>query len=139
MFLAVDYLDELNYLSRHIQQYKEKKYNENREVMSRERYVELCNRTDLLVTSSRIHARVAFTYGENSKELDSFNKLRDMSRNAALLLLQAKPETWDETSNKIVTLFEKEIDPLRLTTELTLLRSTKLKAILWSMVSFGRC
>lgn len=134
MFLAVDYLDELNYLSRHIQQYKEKKYKENRDAFSPERYVELCDKTDFLLTSSRVHARVAVTFGENSKELDSFNKLRTKLTDAALLLFRAKAETWDDTSKKVVELFEKEIDPLRQNTEMALIRSTKLTAVLCSLV-----
>lgn len=139
IFLAVDYLDELNYLSRHIQQYKENKYKENHEAFSQERYVELCDKTDYLLTSSRVHARVALTYGENSKELDSFNKLRANLTDAALLLFRAKTETWDDTSKKVIELFEKEIDPLRQNTELELIRSAKLKAVLCSMASFGKC
>ncbi len=137
--LAVDYLDELYYQSRHIQQYKEKKYKENREAFSHERYVELCNKTDFMLTSSRVHARVALTYGENSRELDSFNNLRTKLADAALLLFRAKAETWDDTSKIVVELFEKEIDPLRHNTEVELIRSTKLKAVLCSMVNFRKC
>ena len=139
MFLAVDYLDELNFLSRHIQQYKEKIYKENREAFSPERYVELYDKIDFLLTSSRVHARVAVTFGENSKELDSFNMLRTKLTDTTLLLFRAKAETWDETSKKVFELFEKEIDPLRQNTELALIRSTKLKAVLCSMVSFRKC
>ena len=139
MFLAVDYFDELYYLSRHIQQYKEKNYKENREAFSSERYVELCDKIDFLLTSSRVHARVALTYGEKSKELDSFNKLRTNLTDAALLLFRAKAETWDDTSKKVMGLFEKKIDPLRKNTEIDLIRGTKLKAVLCSMVCFRKC
>jgi hypothetical protein len=139
MLLAVDYFDELYYQSRNIQQYKEKKYKEHRDAFSPERYMELCEKTDFLLTSSRVHARVALTYGESSKELDNFNKLRTKLTDAALLLFRSKPETWDDTSKKVAELFEKEIDPLRQNTEVGLIRSTKLKAVLCSIVGFRRC
>src|SRR5574337_1180792 len=126
MLLAVEYFDDLYYQSRNIQQYKEKKYKENREAFSPARYMELCEKTDFLLTSSRVHARVALTYGENSKELDNFNKLRTKLKDAALLLFRAKAETWDDISKNVAELFEKEIDPLRQSTEVELIRSTKL-------------
>jgi len=139
MLLAVDYLDELYFQSRHIQQYKEKKYKENREAFPHDRYLELCDKTDFMLTSSRVHARVALTYGENSKELDNFNKLRVKFTDAVLLLFRAKPETWEDTNKKLLELFEKEIDPLRLETEAALLRGAKLKAALCSMVGLHKC
>jgi hypothetical protein len=144
MLLAVDYLDDLYFQSRHIQQYKEKKYKENRDAFSPERYMELCDKTDYMLTSSRVHARVAMTYGENSQELDSFNKLRVKLTDAALMLFRAKTETWDDTSKddtskKVMELFEKEIDPLRQNTEIALIRSTKLMAVLRGMVGLNKC
>lgn len=134
LFLAVDYFDELNYLSRQIEQYKEKKYKECREVFSREKYLELCNKTDRLLTSSSVHARVAVIFGENSKELDSFNILRQKLTDAALLLFQANAHSWDEASQSVFELFEKEIDPLRQATERALIQSTQLKAVLCRMI-----
>ena len=129
MLLAVDYFDDLYFQSRHIQQYKEKKYKENRDAFSPERYVELCDKTDFMLTSSRVHARVALTYGENSKELDSFNKLGTKLTDAALLLFRAKAETWDDTSKKVMDLFEKEIDPLRQNTISTV---APVRAMAWA-------
>lgn len=139
MLLAIDYLDDLYFQSRHIQQYKEKKYKENRNAFSPERYMELCDKTDYMLTSSRVHARVAMTYGENSQELDSFNKLRAKLTDAALMLFQAKAETWGDTSEKVMELFEKEIDPLRQNTEIALIRSTKLMAVLRGVVGLNKC
>ena len=139
MLLAVDYLDELYFQSRHIQQYKEKKYKENRDAFSPERYRDLCEKTDYMLTSSRVHARVALTYGENSKEIECFNSLRAKLTDAAFLLFQAKAETWDTTNQEVMELFEKEIDPLRQNTEINLIRSTKLKAVLGSMVGLNKC
>lgn len=129
MLLAVDYLDDLYFNSRHIEQYRDKKYKENCEVMSNDEYRALCNKTDSMLTSSRIHARVTMVYGENSGELEKFDMLRTKLTDTTIMLFRACPDTWDEMRASIHKVFEKEIEPLRRTTELELLRG----ANMWSV------
>ena len=138
MLLAVDYLDELYYASRHIQQYKDKLYRENHEAMAKEEYRALCNKTDAMLTSSRVHAHVAMVYGENSGELDKFNTLRTQLIQNTLMLFQAKPDTWEGTSKAVLASFEKQIDPLRHATELELLRGANMRAVFLDMIPFYR-
>ena len=138
MLLAVEYFDELIYLIRNLHLYKEKEYKENYKLFSAERYGELRSKVDFLLTSSRLHARVALTYGENSEEIKIFNQLRFKLINVIALIFTANPETWDEVSKKVTNLFEKEIDPVRQNTEMALIRSTRLKAILRSIVSIEK-
>ena len=129
MLLAVDYFDELYYQSRHIQICKKKKYIEDKEVMPKEEFMALCNKTDAMLTSSRIHARVALVYGENSEVLEKFNVLREKLQEASLLLFKARPETWNEYSQKVTDLFDHQIDPLRQATERQLLQGANMWAV----------
>ena len=138
LLLAVDYLDDLYFNFRYIEQYKERKYQKNREVMSNDEYHTLCNKTDSMLTSSRIHARVAMVYGENSGELEKFNTLRTKLTETTIMLFQACPDTWDQTSASIHRVFEEEIEPLRHTTELELIRGANMWSVFRDMLRFSK-
>ncbi len=138
MLLAVDYLDEINYLTRQIEQYKARKYTENREVMTSEEYRSHCNKLDSLLTSSKIHARVALVYGEDSATLEKFNQLRAKMTDATVRLFNATQKNWLQASAQLHDAFAKDIDPLRLATELELLRGAGFKAVFLGTLGLAR-
>lgn len=124
MLSVVNYCDELNYNSRNLEQLFK------RGLVNSDEYKQLSNKTDLLLTSSKVKALIALTYGENSRELDKFDELHQELFNAALVLFRAKQGKEAETSELIREKFENVIDPLRHILEIELLRGSSFWSVL---------
>lgn len=137
MLLAVDYFDEINFLTRQIEHYKAKKYTENCEIMTTEEYRSYCNKLNLLIASSKIHAAIALAYGKNSVTFDMFNQFRSKLTVATGRLFRATQDNWLKESVELQDAFAKDIDPLRQATEFELLRSAGFNAVLLDTVSLA--
>lgn len=87
-----------------------------------------------LILSSRVHVRVALVYGEKSYELRVLQALRSHFIESASLLWNSNQNNWNEIHAALFSRFEKQIDPLRLETEIRFVRSVRIRNIVKDLV-----
>lgn len=126
---VVGYSDEVYGYLQTMQVYKNQQA-EGKDTLDLDEYRTASRELRNLVLSSRVHARATLVYGEKSSELEALQALRSHFIQSARLLWNSNPNNWKEVSAALFSLFEKNIDPLRLDTEIRFIRSVRIRNIL---------
>jgi len=83
-----------------------------------------------LINSTRIRAKLAYVYGE-ANELMGFNEIINLLRPIVTEKLSLKkPTDWAVNSGEIHSIFKNQLDPARGRLELSLMKTTRISAIL---------
>lgn len=121
---VVDYCDQIYDLLEQFHVCKDASYVRNKQLLSEEEYRAVKRKLTTLIKSSRVHARTVLVFGEG-KALSDLNSLRKKFQDISMMLTSANPDNWADEGNKIFTMFDNEIEPLRAGLETSLIKEAR--------------
>ena len=126
---VVGFCDEIYHHLQNLHVYKNAEYTDRGLDLTIEDYRYLSRKLTVLLTSTKVHAKMALAFGEK-EELGLFLELSNQLRQVASILRRATRSGWIKENPQVHELFRDKIDPLRHKLMRDLIKGAKASGIL---------
>ena len=132
---VVSYCDEIYLHLIEMQTHRNAKYVKEKSFLNQEEYNLKSRRLNSLLISSKPGAKLNIAYGEG-EIMALYNSLTSHFLSVSGKLREAGIDTWEKDKAEISSIFEQEIDPLKIRLLTILSKKTKYTEIMFSNLSF---